>query len=164
MSAWVEVATTTLDNIATPKKRMSIFRAMSATPGSGPVTITFPTTESNGTWIVSQWTGVNTTGSDGAGAVGQSVTNVADAVSTIGTTLAPLGAPANVAYAAIGTTGSAIGISPGAGFAEIAEQKPNESPNVIFESLFAANQTAPSASWTGAFAAAILAIEIKAGP
>jgi adhesin/invasin len=165
MSSWVEVATITFSTVGTPLKRMSIFRAMSASPGSGPITITFPATESNASWVVSQWTGVNTTGTNGSGAIGQVLNTVrADGVTSISATLAALGSPNNVAYGVVGTSGTAIGINPGAGFAEISEQKPNESPNGILEALFGANQTVPSASWTGAFSAAILAIEIKAGP
>jgi invasin-like protein/Big-like domain-containing protein/calcineurin-like phosphoesterase family protein len=164
MSAWVEVATTTFNSVATPLKRMSIFRAMSTAPGSGPITISFPTTESNAAWVVSQWTGVDQSGTNGSGAIVQTVTNSADAVSSIGATLAALGSPNNVAYGVVGTNGSAIGINPGAGFTEISEQKPAEGTATIIEAQFAANQTGPSASWTGAFAAAILAVEIKAGP
>ena len=162
---WVEVTSTTFNSIGTPLKRMSIFRGMSAAPGSGPLTITFPVTESNAAWIVSQWTGVNTTGTNGSGAIGQIGTPIgSDAATSISATLAALGAPTNVAYGVIGTNGSAVGINPAASFTEISEQKPAESTNTIIETLFAANQTVPSASWTGSFAAAILAIEIKAGP
>jgi hypothetical protein len=164
MAAWVEVATITFNSVATPLKRMSIFRAMSAAPGSGPITVSFPTTESNAAWVVSQWTGVDQSGTNGSGAIAQTVTNSADGVSSIGATLAALGGPNNVAFGVVGTNGSAIGINPGAGFTEIAEQKPAEGTATIIAAQFAANQTAPSASWTGAFAAAILAVEIKAGP
>jgi Invasin, domain 3 len=164
MSAWVEVATTTFNSVATPLKRMSIFRAMSAAPGSGPITISFPTTESNAAWVVSQWSGVDQTGTNGSGAIVQTVTNRADAVSSIGASLAALGSPNNVAYGVVGTNGSAVGINPGAGFTEISEQKPAEGTATIIAALFGTNQTAPSASWTGSFAAAILAVEIKAGP
>lgn len=164
MTAWVEVATITFNTIGTPLKRMSIFRAMSAAPGSGPVTISFPTTESNAAWIVSQWTGVDQTGTNGSGAIVQTATNGADAVSSIGATLAALGSANNVAYGVVGTNGSALGVNPGSGFTEISEQKPAEGTSTILEALFAANQTAPSASWSGTFAAAILAVEIKAGP
>ena len=164
MTAWVEVATITFNTIGTPLKRMSIFRAMSAAPGSGPITISFPTTESNAAWIVSQWTGVDQTGTNGSGAIVQTATNGADAVSSIGATLAALGSANNVAYGVVGTNGSALGINPGSGFTEISEQKPAEGTSTILEALFAANQTAPSASWSGTFAAAILAVEIKAGP
>jgi hypothetical protein len=164
MSAWVEVATITFNSVATPLKRMSIFRAMSAAPGSGTITISFPTTESNAAWVVSQWTGVDQTGSNGSGAIVQTKSGSADGVSSIATTLAALGSANNVAYGVVGTNGSALGITPAAGFTEISEQKPAESTNTILDALFAANQTAASASWTGAFAAAILAVEIKAGP
>jgi hypothetical protein len=165
MSSWVAVASITLDPIATPHKRLTIFRAMSAAPGSGPITINFAsTTESNAAWIVSQWTGVDQSGTNGSGAIAQFTTNRLDAVSSIGATLAALGGPNNVAYGVVGTNGSALGINPGGAFTEISEQKPAEGTNTILEALFAANQTIPTASWTGAFNAAILAVEIKAGP
>src|SRR6185436_8215349 len=62
MAAWTQVATVTFDGVNTAHKRLSIFRALSATPGSGPVKITFTTTQSNCQWIVAQWTGVETSG------------------------------------------------------------------------------------------------------
>ncbi len=162
---WVEVTSTTFNSIATPLKRMTIFRAMSAAPGSGTITITFPASQSNAAWIVSQWTGVDQTGTNGSGAVGTIATpNGSDAATSLSATLAPLGGPNNVAYGVVGTNGSALGINPGGSFAEISEQKPAEGTNSIIEALFAANQTNPSANWTGSFAAAILAVEIKAGP
>ena len=165
MSSWSVVASTTLDpQGSTAHKRLTVFRALSASPGNGPITITFPTTESNAAWVVSQWTGVNQSGSNGSGAIVQTTTGGADGVSSIATTLAALGSPNNVAYGVVGTNGSALGITPGAGFSEISEQKPAEGTNTILEALFATNQTAVSASWSGAFNAAILAIEIKAGP
>ena len=51
MTAWDVVATTTF-NGATPLDRVTIFRAMSAAPGSGPITITSSVTVSNCQWIV----------------------------------------------------------------------------------------------------------------
>jgi hypothetical protein len=164
VSAWTVVASTTLDPLATPHKRMTVYRAMSAAPGNGPITITFSTTQSNAAWIVSQWTGVDQTGSNGSGAIVQTKTAGADAVSSIATTLSPLGGPNNVAYGVVGTNGSAVGINPAAGFTKISEQRPAEGTASIIEALWAANQTAVSASWSGTFNAAIFAIEIKAGP
>ncbi|HET9707420.1 MAG TPA: Ig-like domain-containing protein [Gemmatimonadales bacterium] len=165
MSSWTVVASTTLDpQGATAHKRLTVFRAMSGAPGSGPITISFPTTESNAAWVVSQWTGVDQTGSNGSGAIVQTKTAGADAGTSIATTLNALGSPNNVAYGVVGTNGSALGITPGAGFTEISEQKPAEGTNSIIEALFATNQTAVSANWSGAFNAALLAVEIKAGP
>src|SRR5918996_3037628 len=55
MTAWTQVATITADSLARPLKRLTIYRALSATPGSGPLTITFSNNVSNAQWIVSQW-------------------------------------------------------------------------------------------------------------
>ena len=68
MTTWTEVASVTFDAVATPHRRLTIFRAMSAAPGSGPITITSSVTLSHCQWIVSQWAGAETGGVNGAGA------------------------------------------------------------------------------------------------
>ena len=65
MTAWTEVSSVTFDPISAPTRRLTVFRAMSPAPGSGPLTITFGTTQSNAQWIVSQWTGVDLSGVGG---------------------------------------------------------------------------------------------------
>jgi hypothetical protein len=47
-------------------------QAMSGSPGSGPITITFLT---NSQWIVSQWTGMDESGVNRAGAIVQAASN-----------------------------------------------------------------------------------------
>src|SRR5262249_42686296 len=64
MAAWTLVASVAY-NGSTPLDRVSIFRAMSTAPGSGPITITNSVTVSNCQWIVSQWDGVETSGTNG---------------------------------------------------------------------------------------------------
>ena len=70
MTSWDIVASVAF-NGATPLDRISVYRAMSAAPGSGPITITSSVTVSNCQWIVSQWDGVDHGGPNGAGAIVQ---------------------------------------------------------------------------------------------
>src|SRR5688572_31113335 len=71
MTAWEEVATTTFDPIGSPMKRVTLYRALSASPGSGPITITFAGNVSNAQWIVSQLEGVDIGGTNGSAAIAQ---------------------------------------------------------------------------------------------
>ncbi|HKW14196.1 MAG TPA: hypothetical protein VJS69_06910, partial [Candidatus Krumholzibacteria bacterium] len=139
MTGWQEVATTTFESISVPKKRMSVYRAMSATPGSGPITITFNKTESNAEWIVVQWDGVDISGANGAGAIVQTGTASTDGATGVAVTLAPLGNANNVAFGVFGANARVLSITPGGGFAEIAEQPSGESPLADLQAEWATN-------------------------
>ena len=161
MAAWTEVATITYDPLSLPLKRISIFRAMSAAPGSGPLTITFPSTVSNAQWIVSQWDGVEITGTNGSDAIVQTASNAADVANGLLVSLAQFSHANNVAYGVFGARSSTAVINPGAGFTEIGEQSSAESPNGTLQAEWAKNIPGISASWTNLPGAA-LGIEIRA--
>ncbi|HYT70967.1 MAG TPA: galactose oxidase-like domain-containing protein [Gemmatimonadales bacterium] len=162
MSAWTEVATITFDAGDRPHKRLTIFRAMSPTPGSGALTIKFTKSQSHCEWIVSQWEGVDISGVNGAGAIGQTGSTRADAVNGLAVTLGSFGNAANVAYGVFGVA-SAVGVvTPGAGFTEISEQPSAESPRSDLEAERATNDNTIDASWATALNAAALGVEIKA--
>lgn len=73
---WEEV-----DSHITNSVRVSIFRAMGASPSSGAVTFNFSGNQGNATWAIVQVTGVTTGGSNGADAVVQPTTNGGTATS-----------------------------------------------------------------------------------
>lgn len=160
MTAWTVVATTTLDAVATPHKRLTIYRAMSASPGSGPLTITFSASVSNCEWIVSQWDGVDQSGSNGAGAVVQTGAAGADAVSGLTVSLAAFGDPGNAAYGVFAVNKSALAVTPGSGFTEIAQQPSGESPNGDLQAEWATNDNTIDATWLNLNGAG-LGVEIK---
>ncbi|HKC48224.1 MAG TPA: hypothetical protein VKB63_11545, partial [Gemmatimonadales bacterium] len=97
MSAWDVVATATF-NGGTPLDRVTIFRAMSASPGSGAITITSSVTVSNCQWVVSQWDGVDNSGTNGSGAIVQTGATTGSAVNGLTVSLAAFADPADVAY------------------------------------------------------------------
>ena len=162
MAAWTEVATVTLDPLGLPLKRMTIFRAMSATPGSGPITIKFASSVSNAQWIVSQWDGVDITGVNGAGAIVQAGSARADAASGLTVTLAAFENANNAAYGVFGVRGSVLAVTPGAGFMELAEHPSAESPASDLQAEWTTNDNTIDASWTNLNGAA-LGVEIRAG-
>ncbi|HET9708476.1 MAG TPA: hypothetical protein VFP39_09240, partial [Gemmatimonadales bacterium] len=163
MTLWAEVASVTFDGVATPHKRMTIFRAMSSAAGSGPVTITWNASVSNCQWILSQWTGVDPGGVNGAGAVVQAVSGSIDASNGLALTLAPLGAAGNVAYGVFGTNSKVVAITPGAGFTKIGESPSGESPGADLLAEWLVNQMVVNATWT-ALNGGGLGVEIKAAP
>jgi hypothetical protein len=163
MASWDVVATTTYDAVGTPKKRITIFRAMSASPGSGPITITSSATLSNCQWIVSQWNGVDGSGTNGSGAIVQTASNAADAVTTLATPLAAFANPNDVAYGVFGVNSNVVAITPGAGFTEIDEQPSTESTAADLFAEWAVNLPTINASWASKNAGA-LGVEIKASP
>jgi hypothetical protein len=162
MSAWTEVTSVSFDSLSDLHKRVTIFRALSTGPGSGPITITFPVNVSNCQWIVSQWSGVDLSGTNGSGAIVQSASNRADGVNSLSVGLAPLGSFTNVAYGVVGVNGNGLVVSPGAGFEEIAEQSSGESPRSVLEAEWVAGDNTVNATWSGLLKAGILGVELKA--
>jgi hypothetical protein len=162
MASWGLVASVDFDSLSLPHRRLSIYRAMSASPGSGPITFGFTNQVSNLEWIVSQWDGVETSGVNGAGAIGQSASNRADATNGLSVSLAPFDNAANVAYGAFGVTSQVAAVIPGSGFTEIAEQPANEGTKGDLQTEWAANRNAISATWTNLRGGA-LGVEIRAG-
>jgi len=154
---WVQVGTA-ID--ATNARRVTVLRDLSASPGSGPLTIDFAgqTQTSNG-YSVDQFSNVDTSGTHGSGAIVQSVTGSTTSGTTTGFTvnLAALGSSTNAAFGAIRNNGTAL-VSPGSGFTELSNQGINR------DSEWALNQTAVSWTWPSqaSTVSVALAAEIKA--
>jgi hypothetical protein len=161
MAAWGVVATVTFDGTL-PLRRLTIFRALSAAPGSGPLTITSSMTLSHCQWIVSQWSGVDLSGANGAGAIVQTGSTSGVAVSGLTVPLAAFGNPNNVAYGAFGVRSQVLAVTPGAGFTEISELPSGESTPGDLQAEWAPNLNTIAATWTSRTAGA-LGVEIKAG-
>jgi hypothetical protein len=137
MTSWTQVASVDYDPISGSLGRLTVFRAMSPSPGSGPLTIKFIGSVSNVDWIVSQWTGVDQSGTNGSGAIGQIGSARGDVVSALSVPLAPFGNANNVAYGAVGARLNAPAVTPGSGFTEIAEVTPGEA--TLLEAQWATN-------------------------
>lgn len=99
---WVAIASSNYDTGGTNRARITLFRALSASPGSGALTISFSVppaqTQTNCEWSWIEFAGVDTSGTDGSGAIVQSNTNAATATSLSVTLSAFADATNNVAY------------------------------------------------------------------
>ena len=160
MTSWTQVASVDYDPVATPTSRLVVFRAMSGTPGTGPLTISFTNNISNVEWVVSQWTGVDQSGGNGSGAIGQTGSASGNAVTSLSKVLTPFGSASNAALGVLGAGTSASAAAPGAGFMEIAEATSGES--TLLEAEWGANRNAVAATLSKAANAGLLAIELVA--
>jgi PKD domain-containing protein/calcineurin-like phosphoesterase family protein len=163
MSTWSMVSTVTFDG-APASRRLTVFRAMSAQPGNGPLTIVSTgVTLSNMQWIVSQWDGVDVSGVNGAGAVLQAGSTSGAAVNGLTVNLNDFGHPNNVAFGVFGVKKNAVAVTPGLGFTEISEVPSAENSDGDLQAEWAKNLPAIGATWTSLTAGAI-GIEIKVRP
>ncbi|MGE5742462.1 MAG: Ig-like domain-containing protein, partial [Gemmatimonadota bacterium] len=161
MTTWTQVASVDYDVVTAPLARLVVFRAMSAAPGSGPITITYSNSVSNADWVVSQWTGVDLSGANGSGAIGQTGSARGNAVAALTSDLAPFGAAGNVALGLLGAATNGPAASPGAGFTEIAE--PSSGENTLLEAEWGVNLHTVTASLSKSVNAGLLAVELRAG-
>jgi hypothetical protein len=141
---------------------VALFRDLSASPGSGPLTISFGSTAENHiTWSVDQFTGVDTTGTHGSGAIVQSVGNQSTTTdASFSVTLAALGSPNNGTYGFLRNTVSGNLIVAGTGFTQLANN--NVSSSSPTEAEWAVNVepvawTFPSSSYINV----AVAVEVK---
>ena len=159
---WQVVASVAYDG-GTPLDRLTIFRAMSAAPGSGPITIKTSVTVSNCQWIVSQWGGVDQSGTNGSGAIVQTTSATGAAVTTLTPTLAAFANATDVAYGVFGVADALAVVTPGSGFTTIDQQPSGEGTLGTLFAERAVNLPTVTATWASKPAGA-LAVEIRAGP
>lgn len=118
---WVEIATQPFDDdgAETKRGRLTVFRSMGAAPSSGAITASFGGTTQLACIIhVVEFTGVVTTGANGADAVVQSAKNEGVGVSSLTVTLAAFAQAENGAYSAFAADVN-VAINPDTGWTEI---------------------------------------------
>lgn len=139
---------------------LSVWRAL-GTPTTGSLTISFSSSQ-NG--IIISWSeaaNVDLTGSNGSGAIVQSVSNTGTAATSISATLAAFGSSENRPFAAV-TTSNTRTITPQTSWSELSETSSAEDLTLEAQWRSDATDTASHGSWTSNSNCAIIAIEIKA--
>ena len=160
---FVQVATVTWGTIATPLKRTTLFRAMGASPTAGTITIGFGgVTQTGCLWSVHQFGSVDISGTNGSGAVVQSVTNRVDSPSTaLSITLAALGDASNATAGGFSNAiNSATSISAGDGYTALTGQTHNSPATSLRAEWRADGSTTVNVTSTSSAIAGI-AVEIK---
>ena len=104
-------------------KRVTMFRALSTSPGSGALTIDFGgTNQAVCGWNITEFDGIDTSGSNGANAIVQSVGNDNNTAGNTGltVTLAAFSSSSNATHGVV-AWGSGTAITQGSGFTELGE-------------------------------------------
>lgn len=121
---WVAIASVYYDSTSASRKKTTLFRAL-GTASSGTITFDFAgQTQTNVSWVVDEVTGMDTSGTNGSGAIVQFATNKDETVtaSTLTVTLAAFASSTNACYASFAqdnpTTTTA---TPKIGFTELAD-------------------------------------------
>jgi hypothetical protein len=138
-----------------------IFRAMGASPSTGAITISYGAeTETQCAWSVVEFDGVDTSGTNGSGAIVQSGTASATD-SPISVTLAAFGSTDNAAFSCA-VHFSNENTTEGSGFTELSDSAVAENARG-FQAQWKLNDNVPSCSWATTTAdAQMVAVEIKA--
>lgn len=155
---WVQVATVAYH---TDDRRVTVFRAMGASPSAGAITVTWAESQTSFQWSVVECTGVDTSGTDGSGAVVQSTTNTAAAATSITGTLAALEAATSVHVAVSGISINGAQTHD-AQFAELTDTSIGTGASGL-EAEWATNETDATPTFATANAG-IVSIEVRAAP
>lgn len=159
---WVKVNEQCYSSVTVPTNMVTIYRSMGASPSTGTVSFFYgSTSQLAAAWAVIECTGVDTSGTNGSGAVAQSAINANTSSASITATLGSFGSANNATLGAFGTTGN-TSVTSGSGFTELAEQLVTDSYNHALHVEFKnSNDTTVDASYSSADAG-VVAIEIVA--
>lgn len=150
--------------------RVSVYRAVGASPTTGPITVTYSGTQPDGiAWAVRQYDGVDVTGTNGANAIVQWVGKQSaptHPAPNLSITLAALGSAANATYGAFGgpwdaANGDPITLGVGSGYTQLS----SGGANWLWwmdEIKLAGSTTVDATSTLDAESLGGIAIEIKA--
>lgn len=115
---WVVVNSIVYDTTSSSRKRVTVFRAMGASPTSGAVTIDFGGQANTDVhWTIDECTGMDTSGTNGSGAIVQSVAEKDETgtAATLVVDLAAFGSTGNATFGGFGLS-SETGYAVGSGF------------------------------------------------
>lgn len=157
---FTQIATVTYNTIATGFSRLTIFRYMGAADKTEVVTTTWSETQTAGGTTLLKVTGCDLSGTNGAGAIVQAVTNNADATANPNVTMAALTGSINSVISVFANDAAAFGGTPESGWSQLTTGDfSNNNVYVMTRNTTTDNTptvTASSSDWAG------IAIEIKA--
>lgn len=162
---WVSITSQCFSEAVAPAYSIEVFRAMGASPSTGTITADYGgNTRINTAWAVLECDGVDTSGTNGSGAIVQSAVNTAIPGTSVTVTLGAFGSAGNATLGIFGV-GDNVSVTEGTGFTELAEQLVSDGGNdqALQVQFRNDNDTSVDASWSSIDSAG-LAIEIKAAP
>ena len=156
---WVQIATR--QSSSASEWRITLFRGLSASPGSGALTIDFGGTNNQTQWSVDEFDNVSLGGTNGSAAVIQAASNDSSGTSTgITVTLGTFSGVNNATFGALVQAGVNATVAVGSGFTLLINTQNNG--RVVTE-WKGSNDTGVDWTWSSATEKSIaMAIEIKA--
>ena len=143
-------------------RNISLWRALGSSPSAGAITVTWVGTQTEKAWSVFEITGVDTSGTNGSGAIVQSVKNGDPANSNSPTlTLSAFGSANNMAVGFFHHFANEV-TTPGSGFTEIHDLQLSESA-AGNQTEYKLNDTTVDASWATVSDWLGIAVEVKEG-
>jgi hypothetical protein len=161
---WVQVATVLYDTAGASHGRLSLWRTLGASPSAGAITMNAPETQIGAVWSVVEFSGADTTGTNGSGAIVQSVTNLGSAVTSLTVTLAAFGSVDNATYGTFGANSALSTWTVGSGFTQLhVVANAAEGPSLLSE-FRVDNDTSVDATRPGGASGDVggIAVEIQA--
>ncbi len=164
---WVQVSTVTFNTIATPTHRLTLFRAMGASPTTGTASITVTGSPTGCSWSISEFGNVDTSGTNGSGAVVATNVNTNRSDSATSLTVTLPNALANSLNATAGgfsvNVNNATAITSAGSYVELGEANYNTPATDIQSQWQAAGSTTVNVTNTSGAIAGI-AVEIQHAP
>ena len=161
---WVPVTDQRFSQAGAPESRITVVRSLGASPSAGAINAAYDSavTNVNASWAVVECTGIDTSGTNGSGAVVQSTQGVQLAGTSLTLTLAAFGSAGNATIAGFALDND-LAITNEGGYTELADTGTDDSGlgGQLEVEFLASNDTSPSATYSSADAGGV-AIEIKA--
>jgi len=162
---WVQVGHVEYDTSGT-HYGFTLFRALGASPSSGAVTITYAASQGSCVWSVLEFDGVDTSGTNGSGAIVQAVshpvTPPSSAATSDSTTLSAFGSASNCGVGFYTWEANEQGTA-GSGLTKLPSTNPGiAGPSQAVMSEYGINQATIAGSWTTSAQWGSFAVEVKA--
>lgn len=155
---WVQVATTLFPS---GNPRVSIWRALGTGATTAAPVFTFPASQNGMRYQIYAYSGVDTSGTNGSGAVTQPATTTGTGT-VASATLSALGSANNAAYYVMAGATNTLTTADDNGFSDTAQLTVADTDAMTCRSGWKLNATNPSVSWTGSQKWAMCVCEIKA--
>lgn len=157
---YVQVSSNAYDVSVPSMRTITVFRAMGSSPSTGAITIDFAgVTQTDCLWSVDQFSGIDTSGTNGSGAIVQSATAIDANGGLVQVTLSAFGSADNATFGAFGGA-STTAVTAGSGFTLLGAKQSLNNTELGTE-WKATNDTTVDATLFAANSGGI-AIEIKA--
>lgn len=160
---WVVVNSIVYDTSSSSRKRVTVLRAMGASPSAGAVTFDFGGQNNTDVhWTIEECTGMDTSGTNGSGAIVQSVTakDETGSASSLTVTLAGFGSADNATFGGFGVS-TETGYAVGSGFTLKGTSNTFAGSSRVISEFRSDNDTSVDITMTGSLVGGV-AIEVKA--